>query len=258
MPNPQIGILVPPQLPSQYCYPADPQTLANDMFSNAMVQAFTSTLIQQFYNRGLTAPDPANQGYPWLKETSNTGGAPVRWYLFFNGQWLWPHEIEPEDQERRLWVGSIADLVKKDRPEVYENSADPLSLTTGPFWEVDTAFAGRFPLAPGVIPGSSPAATVAVTGTSDDQGGSGEYKHQLTIAELPAHNHPHPEDQPTTDVDRDAGNVGIGLDSANQFPNADTTWTGQTGGDAAHNNMPPYYGAYIIKRTSRQFYKGAA
>lgn len=254
MANPQIGILLPPQLAAGYCYPSDPQVLANDFFSLAQVVSSTTTTIGMFYNFGHTIPLPEFNPYPWLKR-DGMDGPPVRWFIFFNGQWVWPHEVAAEDQERRFWVGTEAELILKDRPG--ESALDPITDTTGAFWEVDHDFDGRFPIGPGTIPTSSPAAVVAVGGTSDDQGNSGEYEHTLTIPEMPAHSHLPPEDQPATDIDRDAGNLGIGLDSANTFPNADTTWTRETGGDEPHNNMPPYRGAFMIKRTARVYYVGA-
>jgi microcystin-dependent protein len=65
---------------------------------------------------------------------------------------------------------------------------------------------------------------------------SGEFKHQLTIAEMPSHVHDH-----------------AGCDSHNQGTSgwgaaSDHTPTSATGGDQPHNNLPPYYAlAFIMK-----------
>jgi hypothetical protein len=37
-------------------------------------------------------------------------------------------------------------------------------------------------------------------------------------------------------------------------PNDITKNTGSVGGDTAHNNLPPFYGVYFIKRTDRVYY----
>ena len=37
-------------------------------------------------------------------------------------------------------------------------------------------------------------------------------------------------------------------------PNAITKNTASVGGDTAHNNLPPFYGVYFIKRTARVYY----
>ncbi|MBW1812136.1 MAG: hypothetical protein JRJ39_00310 [Deltaproteobacteria bacterium] len=58
----------------------------------------------------------------------------------------------------------------------------------------------------------------------------GEEKHQLTIAELASHFH--------TWLDRVVGTILSGMDTAGLY-SASTTNTSSTGGDEAHNNIPP-------------------
>lgn len=68
----------------------------------------------------------------------------------------------------------------------------------------------------------------------NDTGGTA--KHKLTISEMPIHTH--------TQIGTDAGNSGTTGNGAND----DTSDTGPAGGDAYHENRPPYYAlAYIMK-----------
>jgi hypothetical protein len=63
-------------------------------------------------------------------------GVPLRWYFFNGTQWVWPNPIPPNSGERRIWVGSSADLWFHDGGD----GTDPASATdtTGAMWEVDT------------------------------------------------------------------------------------------------------------------------
>lgn len=77
----------------------------------------------------------------------------------------------------------------------------------------------------------------------------GEEMHQLTIAEMPNHNH-----SPIfiTGSNNDNGDPGSYFNSSAIDPNgvhqAANSSTGYAGGDQAHNIMPPYYSlAYIMK-----------
>ena len=71
----------------------------------------------------------------------------------------------------------------------------------------------------------------------------GEATHKLTIDEMPSHNH---RFQPRWEAGRASG--------AYWTYNADKTtgdhYTANTGGNQAHNNMPPYLVVYIWKRIS--------
>ena len=67
-------------------------------------------------------------------------------------------------------------------------------------------------------------------------GGSDE--HQLTVAEMPSHSH---------GLDLDSNYERNGGNTSSDFAGTDTQ-TGDTGGDQAHNNMPPFLALnYIIK-----------
>lgn len=84
----------------------------------------------------------------------------------------------------------------------------------------------------------------------------GEATHTLTQNEMPKHNHViyYPNGG--------APDTGAALG----FPEAGSknTWwaeacmTGQTGGSAAHNNMPPYYAVYMWRRVTFQEYEAGA
>jgi hypothetical protein len=69
---------------------------------------------------------------------------------------------------------------------------------------------------------------------------TGEYAHQLTIAEMPSHTH--------TFVDPVTGPVDAGSDG-NKVAQRGTGTTGATGEDQYHNNTPPGFGLYVWQRT---------
>ena len=75
----------------------------------------------------------------------------------------------------------------------------------------------------------------------------GEKTHQLTIEEMPSHNH-----SIKKQVDNNSGNkVSVGSGSASLFYQLnDTVETNNTGGGQAHNNMQPYITVYMWRRIS--------
>lgn len=73
----------------------------------------------------------------------------------------------------------------------------------------------------------------------------GEYKHTLTINEMPRHSH-------QQYVTANTGNEGVRQDynydgNTSRYPQCQT---GETGGNGAHNNMPPYLAVNMWKRIS--------
>ena len=119
------------------------------------------------------------------------------------------------------------------------NNVSPATLFGGTWEQIQ----GRFILACGNN-GDGTNYSSGVTG--------GEATHTLTTSEMPAHNHPV---KLSADWEYNVGN-GSGGGYMNMSPNG-YGWnagfqliTKNTGGNQAHNNMPPYYTAYVWKRTA--------
>ena len=163
-------------------------------------------------------------------------------------------------------TGSIKNLLDKTYPvgSIYMsvNSTDPSTLFGGT-WE---RLKGRFLIGAGTNTEINSNEEYGNLGHGDPNflGGEtgGEYRHQLTITEMPEHNHD------TNDyavvVNKNAvqikSNMGakpvINEEYTNIMPNIKATKnedgnrTGLTGGDGKHNNMPPYLAVFMWKRTA--------
>lgn len=72
----------------------------------------------------------------------------------------------------------------------------------------------------------------------------GEYKHTLTVDEMPSHTHDSPTSGNSTSGSYEVGRP-PGVSEYDYYPPAPTT---SVGGDQAHNNIQPSYGVYIWKR----------
>lgn len=92
------------------------------------------------------------------------------------------------------------------------------------------------------VVGAGSSYAVAATG--------GEATHILTVAEMPSHTHIPPAGR-GTDVINNPGNYparGYTNNDINYSAPANGVLTSSTGGNAAHNNLPPYYAlAFIMK-----------
>ncbi len=76
----------------------------------------------------------------------------------------------------------------------------------------------------------------------------GEYKHKLTISEMPSHNHkPQLDDVGFATYGSTGGNSNWEY-GGNNLLFGGTNVTGNTGGDGAHNNIQPYVTVYMYKR----------
>jgi hypothetical protein len=51
-----------------------------------------------------TAPGADDRDKLWIKTSS---GAPVRQYVFYNGAWVWPHNIPAADGRVIIYTGSV-------------------------------------------------------------------------------------------------------------------------------------------------------
>lgn len=276
--------LVPPSFRAGYC-PKSYQEAVRDAIGGTRV----TMLIQTgnfLYNYGPTTPTEDNRIFPWLNTTNG------RWWNFQFGVWTAPHWPPAGPNGLRMeWTetedGALSGLWKFDggdgtdpRVTLPGGGANPAYVAptaiTGAMWEVDHLVDGRMSIAPGTIPTSSPSASVAVKGTQDSEGNSGEYTHTLTADEGSVEGHEHYMGLTNQEVTGNADDAYFRLTAKKTVP----TYTGfyitgggtrveaaQTQADLAamqpvdvngdplvttgHNNMPPYYGLYKIKRTSR-------
>ena len=245
MPNLNLITLTAPTLPLGYC-PATYQNLALDII-NGTQAAFNSTVGNSFFNTGASAPAVNNQIFPWF---DNDG----QWWIFSGGVWTRENPTPALSGERKIWVGTISDLQAYDGGD---GTAATPSTYAGAMWEVDAAFSARFPVGVGAFAASG---SVAVTGTTTSTSIAGEDKHLLIESEIPTHNH-------NVRVET-ANGVAVSNLMCTDFTekpagNGNNDFSFQTGihvvadnfgGGLSHNNLPPFYGVYFIKRTARAYY----
>lgn len=241
--------LYPPVLPPGYCL-TTLQALANDFFAGATAE-FRSDIGNSFFNYGDDLPSAENRIYPWFR---TVGGFPDDWYIFVTGAWLALYPSPQSTGERRLWADTETALLTFDGGE---NA--PVSLTTGPFWEIDTAMAGRSPMGPGDIPDSNPAVTLGV----NDQIGSGS--HLISSAEIAEHQHLSPWFSRPSLIEPTSNEFGHGPilsgasnvvdDSAGTYADRVYPFTSKAGNETPTelSLVQPVVGWYGIKRTGRKY-----
>lgn len=79
----------------------------------------------------------------------------------------------------------------------------------------------------------------------------GEYKHKLTVAEMPSHNH----SRGTYESSYETSGYGLTRNSAGFTDRVliscdNCGETGKKGGDGYHNNLPPYITIFFWRRTN--------
>ena len=131
-----------------------------------------------------------------------------------------------EDNKKKYYIGKLIFDTQNVNPATY------LGFGTWQLWGQ-----GRVPV--GINPNDSDFNAVEKTG--------GEKTHQLTIEEMPSHNH-----SIKKQVDNNSGNkISVGSGSATLFYQLDdTVKTNNTGGGQVHNNMQPYITVYMWRRIS--------
>lgn len=226
-----------------------PGVLGTECFStyqelyNAMIERLSGTLPDASvkYIISDTAPTADDQDKLWLKTSS---GAPVRIFKFYNGAWVWPHALDPSDSRIQIYKGTAASVDTLDG-----GVAGTAQEASGPFWEIDTDLSARFPVGVGTL----------ASGTAIAEGGTGgEDEHTLVQAELPDHSHSFTVNEFNNfdSSNASAAQLLLGDQAVQSVTSTPSVSVSGGGSDEPHNNMPPYYGVYFIKRTIRKYYTG--
>jgi hypothetical protein len=181
--------------------------------------------------------------------------------VYFNGKWVARNPIDASSSERRLWVGSLANLYLHDGGDGVDPTVTAPTATTGAMWEEDTTFRDKLPM--GVLAATGQVQTVGAT--------AGALTSVIAEANLPEHVHymfsirELAGANGTTvasshSVDRQGGQNGTG-DREYAMSGSDLTTypptvgqTSKVGSGTALPIVPPVVGVYISKRTVRQFY----
>jgi microcystin-dependent protein len=117
-------------------------------------------------------------------------------------------------------------------------------------WEIDANGSGKFPVIVGAFTASG---SVDVTGSTTSTGVAGSDQHTLTELEIPEHNHTVTLDRQDCAGGNQQNTVYDGTDNG-ATEDGVVRDTDVAGGGQPHNNLPPFYGVYIIKRTARYFF----
>lgn len=235
----------------QNCWPAAPQTLINEYSDKVrgQLEDLTGIIASE------TEPDPEDRDKLWVKLDGS--GRPVGHYFYGSGAWVWPVDDDINkytEGERMPWLGDPSDI-----PLIWGGEAGVATLTTGPFWVIDTAFAGRSPMGVGSIPDANPAKALS----SGEEYGEGS--HLMTDQEVAAHTHPLQADSSITNADGtiDVVNSGVGANGlmmGNTGPAEQSLSVEQNEYTADQETMPvihPVLGVYFLKRTIRKYLRGA-
>lgn len=232
-----------------------------DTHINALINAVLTSLGAAAGNKVLVqsaAPTASgNAATVWVQHVDGGGKTVMRAYFLINDgtntYWRSRHPMPPGTI---VFVSDIAKLgiVGIDNTATYSAFNTALATYdgggtpgTGAMWEIATELQGKFPLS--VDPAAYPFQTVG-----------GEAAHTLSTAELPNHTH----DRAGYGLMRAANageNVtvtGVATERPGAIPDVSNDPSGNkmtaVGGGNAHNNMPPFYSGYFLRRTTRTDY----
>jgi hypothetical protein len=194
-------------------------------------------------------PNANQRDFLWRKPST---GITYNWDAGTSA-WISPHPEPPNGAVRRWFEGTLTALLTYDGGDT-----NAPGTNSGPMWTQDTNYDGRSPMGPGVIPGSNPAKTLAL---SEDFGAGAVAG---TAQNVPPHTHPLNADASIMDGDNikvvETGVGGRGLQIGGSGP-ASTDLSVQanefTGTQEASSVLHPVRGLYCIRRTVRVNYVGA-
>lgn len=235
------------QLPNGFC-PADLQSMLNGFSAAQFVNIDISSSIVV----SATTPPASDHDKAWLQLDSQ--GRPVRLYFFAQGAWLSQHPLPPGFT--MIWNQALPNFQTFDGGDA---NAAPWAPVSGQMWQLmattldglgTQVMQAQFPIGVGTLPSG---VVVPLAGTG------GEENHKLTLAEMFPHTHTIPLYQ------GDAVNHADRINTTDETTVQNLNYqSGSSGGDPttgspptdskAHNNMPPFYGVYLLQRTNRLFY----
>lgn len=234
--NAQI-VFTPATLPEGSCFASEQERF------NAFGSYLSGYLPDNYstVNFGPDAPEANDRDKPWFR--SNSDGSPDGVYFYFNGSWKRTHPLDPG--HIHLWLGSAGAVDSLDG-----GAAGTATVDAGPFWEVVADFAAKFPVGVGTFASGT---NVAVAGTG------GEDRHTLSTQELPEVLGRLGDgiEKILAKKDSGAGNVSFGsiAGSWQSYENlSDAIRGGTAATDKSHQNLPPYLGVYMIRRSIRRWY----
>lgn len=237
-------------LAANYCY-----TNAN-RFALDIVGAMAGFIAGNYnlFNYGNSTPAVNDRDKPWIHLDAN--GNYDRIYVYSGGVWRSEHPSAASGSERRMWVGTEAALWSYDGGDGNDPSTTAPTATTGAMWQVDHDFDARMPIGPGTLPSTT---AVAVGGTG------GAETVTLDALDIPKHKHLEAgifsselsgtyEDLQGSEVVTGIGTCVDNAGSKNNRLHPYTEYNDPSDTVTAHDNMPPYRGIFIIKRTARAAY----
>ncbi len=240
--------VIPPTLPAGYCYPDNPQQFVND--ASGSVRLDTTGAVQTL----VQTSQPLNTQRDRLWFNPATGHSLS--YSLPDAAWLMVHPEVPGGFARKIYMGDLTSLITYDGGD--NGGAGRVS---GPMWEQDTVFNGRFPLGVGNLPDVVNGIVAILLGATGGHNELAIIKDNLPAATVDV----------LTDIVGQAGvgspesvvgnayggdpisGLGRAVDATSSDIAGRYHTRGQTenlGLGTAVNSIGPYVGCYIIKRTS--------
>jgi hypothetical protein len=208
---------------------------------------------------GPNVPAEADRAFPWYRSAGDTKDGFYHWNAAFGG-WVRAHPM-PAEFRMITELTDPADITTFDGGD-----ADAAGLAAGPMWEIDTNYSGRSPMGAGLIPDT--AKTLAAL----ENYGTGD--HTILVNELPKHTHGMTLKGFRTNLETGTAQwfafQGQGYDVGATTPESSSdflthldigdglTWDDTLWGQAtpvAMSIVHPVRGVYVLKRTSRKYYK---
>lgn len=233
----------------------DPCPATLQELAQAIVNALTITLPGNFatFNIGSDTPTPANRDKLWYRVDASCN--PLGWYIWTGAAWTRAIPLgSAPGMVSHYWSTTLVGLTMAEARaalsfletgDAYPGGGST-TLHANPFWLLcDGTTVGGLTtpnLLGRVIVGAGNGSGLTARAQGDT---GGEETHVLSVAELPAHTHGAINTVP------DLGSTGSGANTPIGYSSSPSSTSGSTGGNLAHQNMPPFNCIYPVIRTAR-------